>query len=250
MFPINRRDIKLQTKLPTAKADQANANPILYDQWKLKMWNIMDQLQKESVYNLGHWTIFHDRWLANLTASKVTTTYNYGDIVMVDLGATNFGSELQFEHPCIVLVNDFTSVLVIPCTSVKPHKKKYPDELDGLVTDGFRNPTRIRLHGIRWVDKKRITQKVSVITNKVLMKSIDEYIIGQFPTYHAQLLDMHHEMALIEYELLQRKAEIEDLKMKLELVEDYERLFMKLQKMAGAEVLAEAAAAVGITLPK
>lgn len=250
MFPINRRSIKIQTKLPTAKADPASTNPIIFDQWKLEMWNIMDRVQQENVYNLGHWIVFHDRWLANLTSAKVTKPYSYGDIVMVDLGATNFGSELQFEHPCIVLVNDFASVLVAPCTSVKPHKKKFPDEMDGAVSDGFQKPTRIRLHEIRWVDKKRITDHVGAVSNSALMKAIDGYIIQQFPSYHAQLLDMHHEMALFEYELMQRKAEIKELKKKVELAEDYDRLFLQLQKLAGADVIAEAAAAVGVKLPK
>ena len=267
LFPINRRDIKLQTKQPTAKSDPANSNSTVYDQWKLETWNIIDRVQQESVYTLGHWVIFHDRWLSNLSSGKVTKTYKYGDIIMADLGATNFGSELQYEHPCIVLVNDFTSMFVIPCTSVKPHKQKYSNEMDGLFADGFKKPTRIRLHDTRWIDKKRVTDHVGAVTNPALMQAIDDYIIGQFPAYR----DKIHEMALImnelfdqkalvtvtaqklalaESELIEQKASLEKLKAKGELVEKYESLFHALERAVGAEAMAQAAAAAGVTLPR
>ncbi|MBU7319318.1 hypothetical protein [Paenibacillus oleatilyticus] len=60
MFPINRKEIKRQTKLPGSKSDLANTNAVVFDQWKLEMWNIMDKAQQQSIFNLGHWIIFHD----------------------------------------------------------------------------------------------------------------------------------------------------------------------------------------------
>jgi mRNA-degrading endonuclease toxin of MazEF toxin-antitoxin module len=246
MFTINRKEIKRQTKLPTSKFDPASSNVIVYDQWKLEMWNIVDRVQQQSVFNLGHWIVFHDRWLANLSLPKVTKHYKHGDIVMADLGATNFGSEPQFEHPCIVLVNDFASVLVVPCTSVKAHKPRYSDELDAVAADGFKNDTRIQLSKLRWIDKKRITEQVGVVTNPLVMTAIEKYIMEQFPLH----MDYLHEMALIENDLLNKDNEIKELQLKAQIADQLLEIFKLVREQpGGVESIQEAAAALGIELP-
>ncbi|SED08434.1 type II toxin-antitoxin system PemK/MazF family toxin [Paenibacillus sp. GP183] len=263
MFRINRRDIKTETKLPHAKTQPASGSIIVFEQWKLKMWNIMDRVQQESIFNLGHWIIFHDRWLLSLSQPKVTKAYTYGDIVMADLGGANFGSEPQYEHPCVVLVNDFTSILVAPCTSAKPHKQKYPDEMDASIADGFSKETRIQLHGIRWIDKKRITLSVGTVTNPTLMKDIDEYLMSQFPSYHVILIDHLYEVAMLENELMKKNAEIRILedkvgnedaeKLQLQVkLEKFQHLFQLLREQAGvsSQVLDEVAASLEIDLSK
>ncbi|MGF9911361.1 type II toxin-antitoxin system PemK/MazF family toxin [Paenibacillus ehimensis] len=251
MFPINRKEIKKQTKLPGSKNDLANTNAVVFDQWKLEMWNIMDKAQQQSIFNLGHWIIFHDRWLVNLSTTKVSTLYKYGDIVMAELGATNFGSEPQYEHPCVVLANEFASVLIVPCTSVKPHKPKYADELDASAADGFKNDTRIQLSKHRWIDKKRITEQVGKVTNPAVLRSIENYILKQFPAYHSLLLDHTHEIALLENELKEKRKEIHELQGRAKLADNLIELFRQMREQPGvSSVLDEAAAALGITVPK
>lgn len=72
---------------------------------------------------------------------------------MVYLGSGNYGNELSYYHPAVILHNLFNSVLIIPCSSTISNGNY---EIIGEISDGFLNKTSIQLNQIRIIDKKRI----------------------------------------------------------------------------------------------
>ncbi|MBA2943500.1 type II toxin-antitoxin system PemK/MazF family toxin [Paenibacillus sp. CGMCC 1.16610] len=214
MFPIDRRNIKIHIKEPEAKKLKGMDNNVISEQWKLKMWNIVDKVQELSVYNMGQWVIFHDRWLKNLSGPENQKKYKNGDIVMADLGAVNFKYEPQYEHPCIVLVNDFTSVFVVPCSS-KKYGQNFPDIIDATPKDGFQLNTGIQMNAARWINKNRITQSNGQITNPVLMRTIEEYILVQFPTYQQLLVDQAQNVAQLQVSIHDLQTQKESLEIEI-----------------------------------
>ncbi|WP_160037219.1 type II toxin-antitoxin system PemK/MazF family toxin [Paenibacillus sp. An7] len=204
MFHIDRRKIKRETRRTNSKTAPGISNAIIEPQWKQEMWNIMDKAQQLSAHDLGHWIIFHDRWIQNLHGPENRTRYNYGDIVMVDLGATNFKYEPQYEHPCVVLASDYSSILVLP-GSTKKYGKGFSDIIDVPAGNGFSYDTGLQMNSIRWIHKNRVTESKGTVTNPHILKEIDEYIIWQFPTYR----DRVHAEAILEDKA--RTLEIQNL---------------------------------------
>ncbi|ELU5588810.1 type II toxin-antitoxin system PemK/MazF family toxin [Clostridium perfringens] len=97
----------------------------------------------------------------------LTTTYNQGDILMVDLGINIYGHEFSYEHPCGVMLNQRTKVFVIPCTSQKARKDKKgnirEEYVKALQSDGFAKKTTLLLTEAKFIDKTRIKAKLRKI---------------------------------------------------------------------------------------
>src|SRR5690606_4887240 len=106
--------------------------------------------------------------------------YNRGDIVMVDLGATNYGHEFQYTHPTVVLWSTKYKVYVVPGTSSKKRLDKPESIAKDIIKanildhnkmyDGFEKPTALLIWDARWVDKKRI---VSGVLGKASSRILD-----------------------------------------------------------------------------
>jgi len=105
----------------------------------------MDRVPDLSAYCLSHWILFHERWLQNLSEPDRTTSYAPGKIFMVDLGATNFGHEPMFDHPCVVPINDDKSIMVVPCLATL--RKGYQSVIQATTTDG----TVLQMNAYRWI---------------------------------------------------------------------------------------------------
>lgn len=102
MFKIDQNRIaQILADFPGDPKDKVNSlaknEKELFDAYKLKIWNIIEHMNEQTVYALSKWIIAQDRLLIN-TYQKKTTPFARGDIVKVELGATNFYiEELQSE---------------------------------------------------------------------------------------------------------------------------------------------------------
>ncbi|MGG3471549.1 type II toxin-antitoxin system PemK/MazF family toxin [Neobacillus pocheonensis] len=218
----------------------------------------MDKLPDLTAYHLGHWTIFHERWLNSLSQPDRTTNFAPGTILMADLGATNFGHEPMFEHPCVVLINDVTSIFVAPCSS-QQYGRRYTGVIDATAADGFQFNTGIQMNYVRWIDKKRMTNNIGAITNPALIRKLESYMIELFPTYQDALIDHAHEVALLENAALARNssiqslnAQVQQLKNEIAELDEYKKLLKQMMEQGGQllESFQEAAAAAGVELSK
>lgn len=105
------------------------------------------------------------------------------EIIWVDLGS-NVGNELSYEHPCVIIKNDFEKVFVVPCSSSKVNKafdkngNLYPEYLIGDVTHGFTTKTAIILNNAKWISKSRILKKHSKKMHKNLYNDMYEKLFG------------------------------------------------------------------------
>lgn len=222
MFPIDRRRLKSYTVQVDAKSEPAKSDPELLDIYKLKMWNVMDYLQELKIYDLAQWIIAHDRVLANLIRDN-TAKYKRGDVLMVELGASNFKYEPSFEHPAVVLHNDFRKLLVAPCSSQK-FGKGYPEVIDADPSDGgFKKATGIQMNDVRWISKNRVATRLGTITNQSLLNKIDDYMLKFLPKYQSLFDKQNERIAELQDELAElqlKHSALEEQQHKLREVAD------------------------------
>ena len=69
------------------------------------------------LYELALWIIQLEKYRIRKN-QIVTHRYNNKDIVYVNLG-NNWGNELSYEHPCVIIKSNYDKILVIPCSSSK-----------------------------------------------------------------------------------------------------------------------------------
>ena len=153
----------------------------------------------------------------NLIYSKgksSTRSYKAGDIVLVDLGVDTYGYEFCFEHPCVVLKNDYSKIFMVPCTS-KPGKrnkkgKLYPGQMECAAGKGFKENTTVLINEAAFIDKIRIKSVLGVV-DKDLYKDIYREVfktIFEDKDYEINLLDKKLKESQEKYELLEDKLNI------------------------------------------
>ncbi|MGF7033473.1 mRNA-degrading endonuclease toxin of MazEF toxin-antitoxin module [Paenibacillus mucilaginosus] len=179
MFIMDRAGLKRATKAPGAKTVPGNSVPEVFDAYKMKVWNLIDYVGQFPAYGMANWSLYYDRWIHNFGYEN-KQTYKRGDIVMVDLEATNFRYEPSYEHSAVVLVNRYNTVMVVPCSSGR-YGKNYPDIIDATAADGFSHNTGVQIEALRWVHKNRVLGKVGH-TSAGLMNKIDEHQLKLIPT--------------------------------------------------------------------
>jgi len=220
MFPIDRSLVKRKTREADAKTKSARLDPQLFDQFKLKMWNMMDHLSEQQMYDLGQWIIAHDRVLKNQTGTENTRLYHRGEVVMVELGASNFKYEPSFEHPAVVLVNTWRDVLIAPASS-KKYGKGFPDIIDATPADGgFTANSGIQMHAVRWVHKNRITVQHGRIRNAALLEAIDTYMLPWMPAIQAKITQLDADLEQRANQIKDQADEIAELKAKNRQLEE------------------------------
>ena len=83
----------------------------------------------------------------------------------------NFGFELSFPHPCVVLAQRKAFMLVAPC-STKKYGHNFDDILDGTTADGFQQNTGIIVDNVRWISKGRVIARMGKVRDDFLRKLI------------------------------------------------------------------------------
>jgi mRNA-degrading endonuclease toxin of MazEF toxin-antitoxin module len=144
--------------------------------------------------------------------------YYSRDIIWVDLGS-NIGNELSYEHPCIVIKNDYEKVFVVPCSSSKLkniYNKKgdlFPEYMLGDVTDGFTSQTTIILNNAKWISKSRILKKHNKQMSKVLFDKMYEKVFGMiFESRQYTITKLNERIKELEEQINKLKEDNEKLK--------------------------------------
>ena len=133
----------------------------------------LSYIETLTTYEIAAIILDNQEWIKSRKIKETTYSYHRGDIIMVNLGATNYGYELAYYHPVIVWENLTTSVLVIPCTSTP--KKDNPYIVIADENHGFKNKTTIMLDKVRMIDKRRIKgNKKGGIVGKLSKNKIEE----------------------------------------------------------------------------
>lgn len=105
-------------------------------------------------------------------------------IVMVDLGTDTYGHEFSYEHPCIVLLNDYSRTFVVPCTSQLARRDKqgklFKGTLEGTISDGFKKTTTILLTEAKFIDKTRIKSSLGFLSDEKYNELYNELFILLF----------------------------------------------------------------------
>ncbi|WP_026887961.1 type II toxin-antitoxin system PemK/MazF family toxin [Clostridium beijerinckii] len=164
---INFTLIKNFKKQATSKRTPTNTNDDLLKEILSSLHNSFDYINTQ--FNI-HESCLWVESKANLLSNKGqvnTTKYNAREILLVDLGADTYGHEFSYEHPCIVIKNEYKRVFVVPCTSQPARRNSsgqvYPDFLEGYATDGFAKTTTILLKEAKYIDKTRIKRSLGKV---------------------------------------------------------------------------------------
>lgn len=224
MFIVNRFKLEAKTKLVDSKVTRGEEDIETYGMFKKIMWNIIDTVKEFNLYEMAHWINFKDRWILNRTVTN-QKSYKRGEILFVDLGASNFRFEPSFTHPCIVLINRKTSLLVVPCSS-KKYGKGYWNIIDAEAgVDGFAKDTGIQIEEFRWINKNRVISKMGKVSPDVLNK-VDEYMLNIIPSYKKILrkiedlelenTNLHKEIEKLNQENSKLTIQLEELNKKNE----------------------------------
>lgn len=185
MFKIDRTKMDNYTKSKNSKTKIGKTNEGLMKYFKNSIWNVIDKVGEFSIYEMAHWNSNIDRWLGNRNYLN-KKSYKRGQIVLVDLGATNFRYEPSFTHPGIILVERKMSILVVPC-STKKFGKGYREIIDAYAkSDGFVENTGIQVEEYRWINKNRVISELGNTGARVL-NEIDKRLLNSIPTYRRQL---------------------------------------------------------------
>lgn len=207
MFGINRQHIENETKKTNSKTTLGKENSLVFPVFKQKIWNLIDTVSSFSVYEMAHWICNTDRWIRNRTSTN-TKAYKRGQILFVDLGASNFKFEPSFTHPCIVLINRRDSMLVVPCSS-KKYGKGFREIIDAQPSDGFRYNTGIQMESMRWINKNRVVDDFNSQVSFDILNKIDEYILGQTPLYRKENKAWTYQKKALEDQIKSQKEELE-----------------------------------------
>lgn len=114
-------------------------------------------------------------------------SFKYGDMLSIDFGTTNIGSEFAFTHTGLVLKDFGSFIIVIPVTSQKDVDPKWlTDDLKKFTPPILRKDCRLirddsyaLFHQIKSVSKNRITKNIGNISECSIMKEIEELVITQ-----------------------------------------------------------------------
>lgn len=114
-----------------------------------------------------------------LNDNKVNPSYDdylAGEILLVDFGAMNFGYELSYPHPAIVINQTTAFVLVAPCSSQK-NGRHLKNIMDGQKCDGFVQRTGVILDNVKWVSKGRVISRIGEV-NKQFLNKLKERLVS------------------------------------------------------------------------
>ena len=131
------------------------------------------KLLEESAYEIALWIESNEKHLA---ASKQNnfTKYALGEILLVDLGWSNYNREFAYVHPAIVIKETPTKIFIVPCSSGIPRKDSkgilYPEFEIGTTNDGFQRDTIIMLYEAKYIDKNRVISKLGKVSHSFFNK--------------------------------------------------------------------------------
>lgn len=168
---ISNRILNSKKRIPQSKANLTNADDELSKELLVSLHNRFNHFNSScKVYESCLWIESNENLL--IQKGKVNITKYYPkQIIFADLGIDTFGHEFSYEHPCIVIYNQYDRVFVVPCTSQPARRDKngnlYNDQLEGLISDGFVKTTTILIKEAKFIDKTRVKNVLGNINNSL-----------------------------------------------------------------------------------
>ncbi len=209
----------------TNKSLDAKQNEKVMTQFFYSQNNIYKFISKNfKVFELSLWVKSRVNYINRKTIAN-TTPFSKKEILNVDFGF-NYGNELSYEHPCVVIEELRNKILVVPCSSSKfkhiykedgtIRKEYYPGE----VCDGFTKQTALLLSDCKWISKNRVVSKWNKsVTNDFFKKMYDSLFILMFETKNRQLLSVVKKKEELDIENKELKQNISQLKKNIEELE-------------------------------
>lgn len=211
---VNLEELKNIRSEDDAKEKMTNSNPTVSKEMLASLQNSFNYMNSKSdLYESCLWIESNQNLLANKSKTS-NKKYKEKSIVLVDLGIDTFGYEFCYEHPCVVLYNEYNKVFVVPCTSKPPRVNKkgklYSGQLVGDVADGFSKKTTIRLNEAKFIDKVRIKSCIGKVEDELFNEIYNEVfgLIFENKRYEIKKLEEKLKDSEKKYELLQEKLSI------------------------------------------
>lgn len=194
-------------------------------------------LKKNIFYYIKKWFTLHELalWIKSfdtyLKKKRINSNHKYNkrDIVLVELGS-NIGGDLSYQHPCVVIQNQYDKVFVVPCSSSKVSKaydnsgKLHSEYVIAETSDGFHKKTAIITNNAKWISKASIVKKYPYQVNPELFKEIYNTTFSQaFWEKKNQLDNLEKikenlilEKQALEDEIIKLKSNHEEIQKKLD----------------------------------
>ena len=175
MYHINKKRVEELGKKKGAKCDRGFKDAELKHYFDMTVSNIIEFYSTKSSFDISQFINHIDHYFNDDKTNPVYKNYKVGEIVFVDFGATNFGYEISYPHPAIVLAQSEAFALLAPC-STKKYGHGFRDIFDGIEADGFYSDTGIILDNVRWASKGRIISSIGQTNEEFVKKVIDKII--------------------------------------------------------------------------
>lgn len=183
LFSIDETRLNAIVRPQAMKQTDGLQVPDVSEAYKLMVWNMHDITSKFKAYNMVQWIKNIDHW-SSTYGQRYTTAYSRGEILMVDLGAMNYGYEFSYPHPSVVIYETLDMVFIVPGSS-----KKFGTGQRGIinatsVNDGFDKDTGLLLYNMRWIHKNRIKHSTGRQTSPRVLKEVEQFILQLNHEYH------------------------------------------------------------------
>lgn len=225
---VDKNIILTLSKDKTKKSELGKDNLDIRDNMYPFSKEFLGYIETLTTYEIAAIILDNQNWISSRQSKPITYSYHFGEIVTVNLGATNYGYELGYYHPAIIWQDLGTAVLIIPCTSTPKQANPYIIIADQ--THGFKNTTTIMLDKLRIVDKRRIKgNKKGGVISKLSKDKLDEIRDLLLSTYFKGTISY---IEKLKTEIQDKIKENENLNNKyLKLEEEKEELNKKIKEL-------------------
>ncbi len=176
---INRKEVEFLGKKDFGKENFGIRDEKLYQYFLTALEETKKYYDESTSFEIAQFTNYVDHWLKDNKKNPTYQNYGVGSILYVDFGAMNFGFELSFPHPCVVIAESGAFILAAPC-STKKFGHDFPDIIEGSRKDGFSQNTGIVLDNIKWISKGRVIAKMGKV-NDGFLKFLVKKALSYFP---------------------------------------------------------------------
>jgi len=168
--------LKNHMKDPNNKTKPARLLIDLIRELQMFILDLYSELKQFSVYHLSQWILSSDNWIKNHNNVN-TRAYTRGQIVYVDFGHSNFGYELSFKHPCVVIYDGYNFMLVIPASTGRYNARS---EFIFKCNNGFAKPSGLLLDKVGYISKSRVISSVVGTVDSKTMDFIDDFVFQKY----------------------------------------------------------------------
>lgn len=210
---------------------RVNRDPQLIIDYVECMRNLDDGIRTWKLEDGVNWILGFDSYVQDKTGRlnprfKNNYIFSRGDIVLVDFFG-HFGTELTYEHPAIVLADNYDGIVIAPISSTCYNDSDSSHvDLPRQVNDlgNLPNNCGIKLEQIRFISKKRILRKFNRVSNTNKLNEIDGILMKILTPYSYKNLIttqrlLQTQVDQLNQEVTKKDNEIKKLEQKIQLLE-------------------------------